>query len=250
MRASRNAPFFAIGIVIAVVAAVLVAAAFRFIPAAAGSAPAATVASAGGPRDTVTVIGEGTQHAAPDTAIINLGVNAKRGSARDALNVASSEIARLVNAIKAKGVTDADIQTTSLSINQNYDCCGNVTSYTASNQVTVRIHHIANVAVIISAAADSVGNDVQLGGITLLLSDNVSQLKGARQSAMSAAADKAKQWAALSGRHLGKVLSVSEVVGSTVPQPQCTGGCGGGGGIQGGQVDVVVDVTVVYELTD
>ena len=250
MRASRNVPFFAIGVLIAVVAAVIVAAVFRFIPASAGSAPAATVSGAGGPRDTVTVIGEGTQHAAPDTAIINLGVNAKRGSARDALNVASTEIVKLVNAIKAKGVADADIQTTSLSINQNYDCCGNVASYSASNQVTVRIHHIANVPVIISAAAESVGNDVQLGGITLLLSDNVSQLKGARQAAMSAAADKAKQWAGLSGRHLGKVLSVSEVVGSAVPQAQCSGGCGGGGGIQGGQVDVVVDVTVVYELTD
>ena len=250
MRASRNVPFLAIGVVIAVVAAVIVAAAFRFIPAAAGSASTVTATGAGGPRDTVTVVGEGTQHAAPDTAIINLGVTAKRPSARDALSGASTEITKLVNAIKAKGVTDADIQTTSLSINQNYDCCGNVTSYSASNQVTVRIHHIANVSVIISAAAEAVGNDVQLGGITLVLSDNVSQLKGARQTAMSAAADKAKQWAALSGRHLGKVLSVSEIVGSTVPQAQCTGGCGGGGGIQGGQVDVVVDVTVVYELTD
>src|SRR5207302_5351969 len=114
MRASRNLPLFAVGVLIAVIAAVLVAAAFRFIPAAAANAPAATVAGAGGPRDTVTVIGEGTQHAAPDTAIINLGVNAKRPSARDSLTVASTEITRLVNAIKAQGVLDADIQTTSL----------------------------------------------------------------------------------------------------------------------------------------
>jgi uncharacterized protein YggE len=50
------------------------------------------------------------------------------------------------------------------------------------------------------------------------------------------------------------VLSVSEAVSTGLPQGSpCYGQCGGGGGgapIQAGQSSVVVDVTVVYELTD
>jgi len=71
---------------------------------------------------------------------------------------------------------------------------------------------------------------------------------------MTAAAARAKEWAALAGRHLGKVLSVSEVVSNGATSSPCGGygGCGGGGGapIQAGQANVTVDVAVVYELTD
>jgi uncharacterized protein YggE len=68
---------------------------------------------------------------------------------------------------------------------------------------------------------------------------------------MSAAAARAKEWASLAGRHLGKVLSVSEIIANGSGGAPCTGGSGGGGGpVQAGQVNVTVDVAVVYELTD
>jgi uncharacterized protein DUF541 len=98
----------------------------------------------------------------------------------------------------------------------------------------------------------AVGDDIQLNGISLLLSDNTTQLKGARQTAMAAAAARAKEWATLAGRHLGKVLSVSEIVSNGSPATPCYGGCGGGSGgpVQAGSINVTVDVAVVYELTD
>ncbi len=256
MRASRRSPYVAIAVLIAVVAAGVTALAFRFIPAAAGNGPTVVTAAAAaaGPRDTVTVIGEGTQLAAPDIAIVNIGVAPRRSTARDALNAENSEMTRLLQAIKARGVADADIQTTSLGVSQDTNCCPSyVIGYTASNSVVVKIHHLANVGTVIAAAADVAGNDIQLNGITLDLSDRASQLSAARQGAMASAATKAKNWAALAGRHLGKVLSVSEIVSNGTPQgPGCSGGCGGGGGapVQAGQSSVVVDVTVVYELTD
>jgi len=71
---------------------------------------------------------------------------------------------------------------------------------------------------------------------------------------MTAAAARAKEWAGLAGRHLGKVLSVSEVIGGGTGYSPCGAGgqCGGGGGapVQAGQMNVTVDVAVVYELTD
>ena len=209
--------------------------------------------SVAGPRDTVTVVGEGTQNATPDNAEISLGVSVTRGNSGDALNAANTEMTALIKAIKAQGVQDVDIQTTGISINQQTPQYSPVV-YQAGNSVSVKIHHLSNVGTVIAAAQRAVGNDIQLSGITLELSDNATQLRGARQAAMAAAAARAKEWAGFAGRHLGKVLSVSEVVSNGATSSPCGGygGCGGGGGapVQAGQANVTVDVAVVYELTD
>ncbi len=241
----------AIGALIAIAASAVTAIAVRAGSNQASSGGVVGAGSVAGPRDTVTVVGEGTQNATPDNATIALGVAVTRGSSGDAMAAASSEMSALLNAIRAQGVQDVDIQTTGLGINQNQNY-GQVTGYSAYNQVSVKIHHIGNVGGVIAAAQKAVGNDIQLNGISLMLSDNTTQLKGAREAAMAAAAGRAKEWAGLTGRHLGKVLSVSEIVGNGSTPAPCYGQCGGGGGgpVQAGQVNVTVDVAVVYELTD
>jgi len=249
---AARATLIAIGAVIAIAASAVTALAVR---AGAGGAAAQSAVGAGtvaGPRDTVTVVGEGTQNATPDNAVINMGVSVRRGSTGDAMNAANAEMTNLLNAIKGQGVVDVDIQTTGISVYQ--DTQFGAIGYRAGNSVNVKIHHISNVGSVIAAAQKAVGDDIQLNGITLQLSDNTTQLKGARQAAMTAAATRAKEWATLAGRHLGKVLSVSEVVSNGSTSSPCGGygGCGGGGGapIQAGQANVTVDVAVVYELTD
>jgi len=245
----------AIGALIAIAASAVTAVAVR--AGAAGGAAASQAAvgagSVAGPRDTVTVVGEGTQNATPDNAEISLGVSVTRGNSGDALNAANTEMTALIKAIKAQGVQDVDIQTTGISINQQTPQYSPVV-YQAGNSVSVKIHHLSNVGTVIAAAQRAVGNDIQLSGITLELSDNATQLRGARQAAMAAAAARAKEWAGLAGRRLGKVLSVSEVVSNCATSSPCGGygGCGGGGGapVQAGQANVTVDVAVVYELTD
>ena len=242
----------AIGALIAIAASAVTAVAVRAGAGGPSTTAAVGAGSVAGPRDTVTVVGEGTQNATPDNAVLSLGVSVRRGNTGDAMNAANTEMAALLKAIKAQGVEDVDIQTTGISVYQDnqYGAIG----YRAANSVNVKIHHIVNVARVIAAAQKAVGDDIQLNGITLQLSDNTTQLKGARQAAMAAAAARAKEWAALAGRHLGKVLSVSEVVSNGATSSPCGGygGCGGGGGapVQAGQANVTVDVAVVYELTD
>lgn len=242
----------AIGALVAIAASAVTAVAVR---AGAGGAPSQAPVGAGsvaGPRDTVTVVGEGTQNATPDNALLSIGVSVRRANTGDAMNTANTEMTALLKAIKAQGVQDPDIQTTGISVYQDspYGSIG----YRAGNTVNVKIHHLANVGTVVAAAQHAVGDDIQLNGITLGLSDNTTQLKAARQAAMVAAAARAKEWASLASRHLGKVLSVSEVVSNGSGGSPCGagGGCGGGGGapVQAGQASVTVDVVVVYELTD
>jgi len=241
-----------IGAAIAIAASAVTAVAVR---AGAGGATSTSVGAGAvaGPRDTITVVGEGTQNATPDNALMSLGVSTRQNTAVEAMKAANTEMTALLKAIKGQGVLDADIQTTGINVYQENQF--NVIGYRAANTVNVKIHHIANVGTVLGAAQGAVGNDIQINGISLQLSDNTGQLKGARQAAMAAAAARAKEWAGLAGRHLGKVLSVSEVIGGGTGYSPCGAGgqCGGGGGgapVQAGQMNVTVDVAVVYELTD
>src|SRR5438477_571549 len=210
-----------IGALIAIAASAVTAVAVR--AGAGGSTQTSVGAGAvAGPRDTITVVGEGTQNATPDNALISLGVSARRPTAADAMNTANAEMTAVLKAIKGQGVVDADIQTTGISIYQDQQY--NVIGYRAGNTVNVKIHHIANVGTVIVAAQKAAGDDIQLNGINLQLSDNTTQLKGARQAAMTAAAARAKEWANLAGRHLGKVLSVSEVIASGSSSSPCGAG--------------------------
>src|SRR5437870_11862081 len=72
-----------IGALIAIAASAVTAVAVR--AGAGGSTQTSVGAGAGaGPRDTITVVGEGTQNATPDNALISLGVSVQRPTAADA----------------------------------------------------------------------------------------------------------------------------------------------------------------------
>lgn len=210
----------------------------------------AVAATVSGNSNTITVVGSGFANTTPDQATIGLGVSATRSNVRDAVNVASADMNRLLAALHGQGVQDNDIQTTALSIYQQNNCCpqGAIT-YQSSSQVTVTIHHLANTSAVIEAAVDAVGNDIQLGGVSLFKADTSAQVKTARAAAMTDANARAQEWARLASHHVGSILSLSEIVYVAPPNP-CNG-CGKGGAgmpIQPGETSVSVTITVVYEL--
>jgi uncharacterized protein len=68
---------------------------------------------------------------------------------------------------------------------------------------------------------------------------------------MADARSRASRWAAQTGRKLGPILAVSEVVDSQSSGSACSNGCGGGGGgvpIEAGQNTVSVNITVEFQL--
>lgn len=212
--------------------------------------PAAAVTAE---ANTLTVVGQGTASATPDQATISVGVSATRGNVGDALSAAGTDIANLLKSLHAGGVQDKDIQTSALSVGQENNCCPRVvTGYTASSELSVLVHHIANVGSLTAAAVSAVGNDIQLGGANLSVSDGAPQAKAARAAAMSDATSRANQWATLGGRHLGRLLSLSEAPLAPQYAGGCGGGCGAGGGggipIMPGQATISMTITVEYEL--
>jgi uncharacterized protein YggE len=251
---ARNLAAVGAFVTLAVVAVVAMTIDLRPRAAPAGPAAQAPVVTlaASATSTSVTVVGTGSATAVPDTANVNLGVLATRPSVHDAVAVANTEMAALINALHRAGVQDKDIQTNAVYISQQTNCCPtSVIGYSSSNSVNVTVHHLGNVSAVIMAAVDAVGNDIQLGGVNIYVGDQSAQLKTARAAAMTDANARAQDWARLAGHHVGGLISLSEVV-SVAPAYTCDqcGGRGGGGGvpIQAGQTTILVSVTAEYEL--
>ena len=202
--------------------------------------------------NTITVVGTGTSSGVPDEADLGLGVTATRPTVRDAVTTAGNDMNHLLSALRAQGVQDKSMQTTSLSVYEQTNCCPQtVTGYTASSTVSVNVPHVASVTAIIEAAVDAVGNDLQMNGVTLSVADPTAMMKSARAAAMSDASARAQDWARLAGHHVGGLIGVSEVIAAP-PPVSCQGGCGKGGGggipVQAGQTTVTITVAATYEL--
>lgn len=247
-----------VGVLIAVAAASMGALVVALGRPASVSPPAAPpqvlTLAASTTGNTITVVGVGIGSGTPNEAQLNLGVTVTRPNVRDAVTAAGNDVNKLVGALRAQGVKDKDMQTSSIYISAQTNCCPQtLIGYNAASSIMLTIHGIGGVTAMIEAAVDALGNDLQINGISLYVSDQGPMLKAARDAAMRDANTKAQDWARLSGHHVGGLVGVSEVVStpSGWACDQCGGKGAGGGGIQvqPGVSSVTVTVQVTYELT-
>lgn len=244
-----------IGVLIAIAAASLGGLAVALFRPAAAPVPSQQVLTlaASTTGNTMTVVGIGIGSGTPNEAQLNLGVTATRPNVRDAVTVAGQDMNKLLNALHSQGAQDKDMQTTSIYVSQVTNCCPqSITGYQASTGISLTAHSIDKVTPMIEAAVDAVGNDLQLNGINLYVSDQTSMLKAARSAAMADANSKAQDWARLTGHHVGGLVGVSEIVSTTsgFACDQCGGKGGAGGGIQvqPGVTSLTVTVAVTYDI--
>ncbi|MDT7737439.1 MAG: uncharacterized protein QOK09_808, partial [Mycobacterium sp.] len=82
------------------------------------------------------------------------------------------------------------------------------------------------------------------------IADDSQLVKDARARAFQDAKDRAEQYAQLSGLGLGKIISISEVSGTTspAPAPSVRGGTPSSVPLEPGQQTVSFSVTAVWEL--
>lgn len=171
--------------------------------------------------DGITVSGEGEVEGAPDTLTIDLGVSVKRPTVGEAV-AASSEVAnRVLDAVKAAGVEERDVQTRSYTVNQEFrfeeDQPPIPDGYRVSNSVALRIRDLPSAGAIIDTATAAGGDDITLNGVSFSLEEDGPALSSARERAFNDARAKAEQYAALAGRALGDAQAVSDVVVTPVP---------------------------------
>jgi uncharacterized protein YggE len=123
----------------------------------------------------VTVTGEATIAVAPDSAMIRIGVSSQDKTAREASDANARQMTAVLAAIKSNSIADRDIQTSRLSLQPQYDPnksgTARLTGFQATNQVTVRIRDIGNLAPVLDSAISAGANE--MSGIELCESRGV-----------------------------------------------------------------------------
>jgi len=199
----------------------------------------------------VTVTGEGTVAAAPDSAVIRLGVSSQGKTARAASDANAREMTVVLAAIKESGVADRDIQTTALSLQPQYDPnktgAARLIGFQANNQVTVKIRDVARLPSVLDRAIAGGANE--MSGVEFIVSEQGKLLDKARIEAIADARRKAELYATAAGMKIGRVMAISED-GSAPPQRAFQAlRAGAAAPLAPGEQTLRAVVTVSFELT-
>lgn len=198
--------------------------------------------------------GTGSAAAAPDKALINLGITESASSVLDAQGKANEASEKIINNLKNLGIPEKDIKTTGYSINPNYDfntSSQRITGYTITQNFEVKTPiEKANEAI---DAATSAGANL-VGNINFTLDDEKEQeLKNeARKEAVEMAKKSAEGLAKASGIRLGKIINVSESF-TGGPRPILFAREAVGGDLQEktnitpGETNVEITITLTYQ---
>lgn len=202
---------------------------------------------------TLTVTGEGVVQTVPDMALVSLGVITQGETAAEAMAANADGLAAVLDRLRALGIADKDVQTSTLQLNPNWtnNASGDapmISGYTASNMVTLRVQEIAGLGALLDATVADGANT--LNGVSFALSQSGPLQDQARAAAVADAKARAEVLATAAGVTLGAIETITE------------GGASYGGGpmfktmaaeatpIAAGQVEVSASVTITYQIAE
>jgi uncharacterized protein len=205
------------------------------------------------PGAEITVTGAATVQGTPDTVTFTIGVHTTGSTATAALADNNSQVSTLEHALESRGVPASGMETSSLDIYTNTDSSGNVTGFSVDDDLNVTMHQVSDAGTALDAAANSVGNDVSLYGISFSIANTSTLLATARGQAMDNARTEATQLAAGAGVKLGPIEKITdqenaepsynygnETFGAAVPAATVP--------LEQGTQPISVQVSVVYSL--
>ncbi|MFF8275682.1 SIMPL domain-containing protein [Streptomyces lateritius] len=210
-------------------------------PGAAGTDPASA---------TLTVTGTGRAAAPPDLAILSVGVEVARPTAKEAMTAQRTAAEALLAAVREQSVADRDIRTDSLSLSPVYTQSAGgenrVTGYQAGQTFSVKVRDVGKAGQVIGAVTGATGNAGRVNSVTFDIADPTALRSKAREAAHRDAYEKASQHARLSGHRLGRLVSLTEGeslrpgAGMPADAPEVP--------LAPGEIEEQVTVTAVYEL--
>lgn len=201
----------------------------------------------------VTVSGTSTIKAAPDEAVVSLGVQTEANTAQGALSQNAERMTAVFAALTDQGISKDDIATTSVSLYPTYGQNGmDITGYQAANQIDVTVHDMNKVGTIIDAAVGAGAN--LSNGITFKLSDASHGVDQALAAAVADARSKAEALATAGNANLGQVVTIQETSASSTPPIFYDKGFAAAGAsvptpVSPPTLETQVSVTVTWTLT-
>jgi uncharacterized protein len=217
----------------------------------------------------ISVSATASEKVSPDLLVIQLHVQTDAKTAKQAVQDNAAVTADLLASLKALGLSDQDIQTTSYSVDQvtetnytcdprGYNCVYNyrVTGYKVTNSISLQVKDLAKGGDVIDASSSAGTNQTFIDSVGFTLQDETRRTleKGLLRNAAAEAKAKAQNMAEGSGASLGKLLSVSQS-SSYYPQPLyrdyamvAEAGSAPKTELSAGQVEVSVTVGASYQI--
>ncbi|OGC25010.1 hypothetical protein A2291_01680 [candidate division WOR-1 bacterium RIFOXYB2_FULL_42_35] len=199
----------------------------------------------------IIVTGQGGVQATADLVYITLGVNQTEGSAKQAQETAAKKMYKILEKLDLIGISKKQIETTRVNLAPQYKYEGGqstLTGYSAENLVKITIDNLDQVGNIIDSAIAAGANKVN--NITFTLKDSSAHENMALDMAFKEAKAKAESLAAVAGLTLVKISSIQEA-GATVRDDarafMASKESSGSTPVVPGKIDVVGNVTVIYE---
>lgn len=197
----------------------------------------------------------GTARAKPDRAMINAGVQSKAVSAADAMAQNARQMQAVLAALKSSGVSDKDIQTSSINLNQDYDYTPNgqiFKGYIASNNVSIRMKDIGKMGTVLDTLVRAGATNIN--GPSFMVEDDSALSTSARTDAMKQAANLSTFYAKNAGYARARLISITEGADFSGPMPvmnmkmEMAAADGASTPVEAGEVTKAITVTVKYIL--
>lgn len=113
-------------------------------------------------RAVINVTGYAQQEVAPDTAYVTVGMESIDTDAQKARTKNNLVMNQVTNAMKAMGIPAENLKTTGFYVAPNYDAKGGkITSYTATNNLQIKITDLDMMSRVISKAGSLGANRIQ-----------------------------------------------------------------------------------------
>ncbi len=220
--------------------------------------PAAPAAAQEKPGTEVTVTGSARISIKPNMAQLRVGVETSAPAAKDASEKNASRMQAVIDILKAMGIADTDIRTTSVSIYPVFHYPDKtmasdqpsepqITGYRASNEVQVTINDISRTGEVMDAAVTAGANSV--GDLRFTVKDDSAQRAQALTEATKQARAKAEAIATGLGMSVSATLKVVEVSSGGTPivfAEDTRAASGKGTPLEPGEMEVVGSVNVTY----
>ncbi len=199
---------------------------------------------------TITVSATGAVTLVPDVARVGLGVTVTKPTVKAARDAAGTAMNAIIASLKALGIDDKDIKTTSIDLSPQYSNASpaKIVGYRMSQQLQVTVRDLDKAGDVVDTATAKGATDVN--GLWFEVADPAKAMDEARADAIAKARTSAGAMASAAGVTLKGVVSISE---SSAYYPGPYYGVAGARDeaatpVQPGTQDVQATVTVVFEI--
>lgn len=222
---------------------------------------AVTALGACGQRETLlSVYATATERTTPDLAIFTLGVVARGATANAAQEAQAARMNAVMEAVRAAGVAETEVQTVNYSLEPQYTYARNaparISGYLSRNTVAIRVANLQAVSALIDATVADGANELQ--GIQYTFADTEAAHDTARATAVETARRRAAAYAEAAGMRVGRIVAITEPGATAPPFPypvdaQARGGAmleqsAANAPLSPGQNDTRSSVTVIFAL--